>query len=65
MGHLGKVIKMAKFTYFWKTTDTGKQMSLPLRKGREFEKRGMVSFVGKFKFGMLKDGSAGFIKVKK
>jgi len=56
---------MAKFTYFWKTTDTGKQMTLPLKKGREYEKRGMLSFVGKFKLGMLPNGSTGFIKVKR
>jgi len=59
------VIEMAKYTYFWKTTDTGKRMAVPLKRGREFEKAGMLKFLGKFKLGMLPDGSTGFIKVKK
>ena len=55
---------MAKFSYLWKTTDTGKEMFLPLTKGRTFEKRGMLSFIGKFKMGMLPDGTAGLVKVR-
>ena len=56
---------MAKYSYLFKTTDTGKEMFLPLKKGREFEKRGMLKFVGKFKLGMLPSGGTGLIKVDK
>jgi len=52
---------MAKYSYLFKTTD----MFLPLRKGREYEKKGMLKFVGKFKLGMLPSGGTGLIKVKK
>tara|TARA_R110001599_G_scaffold145813_3_gene328573 strand:+ start:4491 stop:4667 length:177 start_codon:yes stop_codon:yes gene_type:complete len=56
---------MAKFSYLWKTTDTGKEMWLPLKKGRTFEKRGMLSFSGKFKLGMLPSGKTGLVKVRR
>ena len=54
---------MTKYSYLFKTTDTGKEMFLPLKKGKEFEKKGMLKFVGKFKMGMLPSGSTGLIKV--
>ena len=56
---------MAKYSYLWETTDKGKEMWLPLKKGRKFEKRGMLKFLGKFKLGMLPSGGTGLIKVKK
>ena len=55
---------MAKFSYLFKTTDTGKTMILPKMKGMKFVKKGMLTFEGKFKMGMLEDGSTGLKKVK-
>lgn len=55
---------MAKYSYLWKTTDTGKELFLPLGKGRQFEKRGMLSFVGKFQMALVK-GATMLVPVKK
>ena len=56
---------MAKFSYSFKTTDTGKQMFLPKMKGMSFVKRGMLTYEGKYKMGLLPSGGTGLIKVKK
>jgi len=47
---------MAKYSYLWRTTDKKAPMWLPMKKGKEFEKRGMVEFVGRFK---LAGGNSG------
>jgi len=55
---------MAKFSYLWKTTDTGKTMWLPLQTGRKFQKKGWLSFEGQFKIGRDKKGGTILRKVK-
>ena len=55
---------MAKFSYLWKTTDKGKEMWLPLQTGRRFQKKGWVTFEGKYKLGWAKGKGTVLKKVK-
>ena len=55
---------MAKYSYLWRTNDKQqKEIFIPMKLGKKFEKQGMVTFVGKFFLTITKTGETILEKV--